>query len=184
MATGPKSFEQIEEYLETACSHPTGMHWVDNFLLPTLLVHQFERAERDGDIDLKLVVLKRMVKFFFLAGHEQYARYLSQYLLDVRAKSAWHKVDIFVRHSYGFWNSVSADQFGEQTAIRIGKCGFMGLTLSHDLVANGSTTFLLQCMHQTLWSPCILITHKARTHKVNTKKSQSTGESKMLMIVN
>ena len=47
LSTGPKTFEQIEQYLDAARLHPTGKHWVDNFLLPTLLVHQFERAERE-----------------------------------------------------------------------------------------------------------------------------------------
>ena len=28
------------EYLAIARLHPTGRHWVDNFLLPTLLIHQ------------------------------------------------------------------------------------------------------------------------------------------------
>ena len=50
LSTGPKTFEQIERYLDTACLHPTGHHWVNNFLLPTLLVHQFECAEREGNI--------------------------------------------------------------------------------------------------------------------------------------
>ena len=40
-----KTFEQIEHYLDVARLHPTGRHWVDNFLLPTLLVHQFEREK-------------------------------------------------------------------------------------------------------------------------------------------
>ena len=43
LSTGLKTFEQIEQYLDTACLHPTGRHWVNNFLLPTLIVHQFER---------------------------------------------------------------------------------------------------------------------------------------------
>ena len=58
LSTGSKPFEQIEHYLDVARLHPTGWHWVDNFLLPTLLVHQFERAEREGDIHLKQLTLK------------------------------------------------------------------------------------------------------------------------------
>ena len=58
LSTGSKIFEQIEHYLDVARLHPTGRHWVDNFLLPTLLVHQFERAEREGDIHLKQLTLK------------------------------------------------------------------------------------------------------------------------------
>ena len=68
-----KKFEQIEHYLDVARLHPIGRHWVDNFLLPTLLVHQFKRAEREGDIHLKQLTLKHMMKYFFLAGHFHYA---------------------------------------------------------------------------------------------------------------
>ena len=39
------------------------------------------------------------------------------------------------RHKAGSWNAVSADQFGEQTAIKIGKGGLKGITLSSTQVA-------------------------------------------------
>ena len=42
---GPKSFEPLDDYLDTAWAHPTGPHWLYNFLLPTYLIHQFEHAE-------------------------------------------------------------------------------------------------------------------------------------------
>jgi hypothetical protein len=85
LSSGLKTFEQIEQYLDTACLHPTGQHWVNNFLLPTLLIHQFERAEREGNIYLKQLTMEHMMKYFFLAVHVQHARYLTQYLLDMRA---------------------------------------------------------------------------------------------------
>ena len=50
LSTEAKTFDQINQYLDTARLHPTGQHWVDNFIVPTLLVHQFELAEREGDI--------------------------------------------------------------------------------------------------------------------------------------
>ena len=34
------------------------------------------------------------------------------------------------RHNAGRWNSVSSDQFGEHTAIKIGKGGLKGISLS------------------------------------------------------
>ena len=139
LSTGPKTFEQIEEYLDTARCHPTGRYWVDNFIIPTLLIHQFEHAEREGDIFLKQVTMERMMKYFFLAGHVQYARYLTQYLLEMRAHHP--KVDIVCRHHDGYWNAVSADQFGEQTAIRIGKGALKGMTLSAELVCEWIDAF-------------------------------------------
>ena len=67
-----------------------------------------------------------MLKYFFLAGHVQYARYLSQYQLEMNALPHEARSDLlsgaFVcRHHEGYWNAVSGDQFGEQTAIKIGK---------------------------------------------------------------
>ena len=121
--------------MDTARLHPTGRHWVDNFLLPTLLVHQFERAEREGDIYLKQQTLERTMKYFFLAGHVQYARYLTQYLLEMRALPVKTKVDLVCRHHDGYWHAVSADQFGEQTAIKIGKGSLKGMTLAAKLVS-------------------------------------------------
>ena len=84
LSSGPQTFEEIDEYLAVARLHPTGRHWVDNFLLTTLLIHQFERAEREDDYYLKQLTMERMLKYFFLAGHVQYARYLTQYLLEMR----------------------------------------------------------------------------------------------------
>src|SRR6478609_6874294 len=119
---------------------------LDNFLLPTLLVHQFERAEREGDFYLKQLTMERMMKYFFLAGHVQYARYLTQYLLEMRALPSEKKADLvsgaFVcRHNEGYWNAVSGDQFGEQTAIKIGKGALKGMTLSAELVSEWIDAF-------------------------------------------
>ena len=141
LSTGPKTFEQIEQYLDAARADPNGRHWVDNFLVPTLLVHQFERAEREGDIHLKQLTMERMMPYFFVSGHVQYARYLTQYLLEMRALDAKSKEDLVCRHHDGYWNAVSADQFGEQTAIKIGKGALKGMTLSSELVSEWIDAF-------------------------------------------
>ena len=46
LSSGPKTLQGIDEYLAVARLHPKGRHWVDHFLLPTLLIHRFERTER------------------------------------------------------------------------------------------------------------------------------------------
>ena len=48
LETDFKSWKQICEYLEKARLHPTGRHWVDNLITPTLLAHQLLRSEREG----------------------------------------------------------------------------------------------------------------------------------------
>ena len=59
---GPKSFEPIDEYLDTAWAHPTGPHWVYNFLLTTLIIHQFEQIEREGNHYFKHVMMECTIK--------------------------------------------------------------------------------------------------------------------------
>ena len=49
LTTGPKTFQELSDYLEICRQHPTGRHWVDNLIKPTLLVHQLLRSEREGD---------------------------------------------------------------------------------------------------------------------------------------
>ena len=81
------------------------------------------------------------MKYFFVAGHIHYARYLTYYLLEMNALPQQAKVDIVCRHHAGYWNAVSADQFGEQTAIRICKGGLKGITLSADPVGEWIDAF-------------------------------------------
>ena len=62
-----------------------------------------------------------MIKYFFIAGHVQYARYLTHYVLEMHALPSEVKADLvsgaFVcRHREGYWNAVSVDQFGEGIA--------------------------------------------------------------------
>ena len=137
--TGAKTFEELSQYLEDNRSHPTGRLWVDNLIVPTLIVHQFLRSEREGDWYLQQLCLQRMLPYFFAARHIHYARYITWHLLEMRCLSAAAKADLvsgaFVcRHRQGSWNAVSRDQFGEQTAIKIGKGGLKGITLDPEMV--------------------------------------------------
>ena len=51
------------------------------------------------------------------------------------------KVDLVCRHHAGYWNAVSADQFGEQTAIKMGRGALRGMTLSPELVSEWIDAF-------------------------------------------
>ncbi len=88
-----------------------------------------------------------MLPYFFVAGHHHYARYLTQHLLEMQfllppeAKAELMSCAFVCRHQSGSWNSVSSDQFGEQTAIRIGKGGLKGMTLSPEMVAEWIDSF-------------------------------------------
>ena len=119
---------------------------------PTLLVHQLVRFEREGDWLIQQLCIKRLLPYFFVAGHQHYARYLSWHcveialLLPAEAKDDLLSGAFFCRQKAGSWNAVSADQFGEQTAIKIGKGGLQCITLSLGQVAT-SGSILIQYMH-------------------------------------
>ena len=114
---------------------------------PTLLIHQLLRSEREGDWLFHQLCIRRLLPYFFIAGHHNYARYLSWHCLEMAILlSAMAKDDLlsgaFVcRHKAGSWNAVSADQFGEQAAIKIGKGGLKGITLSPEQVAEWIESF-------------------------------------------
>ena len=124
---GPKTFEDISQYLDAAREYPIGRLLVDCLIRPTLIAHQFERAERDCNYLLQQHCYQQMLPYFFAAGHWQYARYITRHVIEMQYKLPDDaKMDLLAgarvcRHRPGTWNSVSADQFGEQTYIKKGK---------------------------------------------------------------
>ena len=121
---GTTDVANIEEELEMARNTPTGLLWVDCFVIPTFLAHLFVRAEREGDWLLHMYCLRRMLPYFFASSHWNYARYIHWYIQDNDAnlppaiKEQYLTDGHTCRHATGVWNAVSEDQFGEQTYIR------------------------------------------------------------------
>ena len=99
------------------------------------------RSEREGDWLFQQLCIRRLLPYFCIAGHHNYARYFSWHclemaiLLPAMAKDDLLSGAFVCRHKGGSWNAVSADQFGEQTAIKIGKGGLKGIPLSPEQVA-------------------------------------------------
>ena len=120
-----------------------GRLWVDCLIQPVLIPHLFVHAERQADWLLHLYCLRRMLPYFFVANHNNYAKYITWHLLEVSAGLPEDAQNIFLtgehvcRHKNGTWNAVFSDQFGKQTYIRYGKAkgGLVGLTLSSEQVA-------------------------------------------------
>ena len=77
LLSGHKTFDELCLYLENCRAHPTGKHWVDNFIVPTMLLHHLIRAEREGDFDFQQLALSRLLPYLFVSGHFNYARYLT-----------------------------------------------------------------------------------------------------------
>ena len=90
-------------------------------------------------------------------------------LLPANAKVELLSGAFVCRHKAGSWNSVSADQFGEQTAIKIGKGGLKGITLSPTQVAEWIDSFPISAyVADTLdhcYSPDLLSSSSETPHK-------------------
>ena len=100
------------------------------------------QAEREGDWLLHMYALKRMVPYFFSAGHWHYARYIVWNLQDMALSLLSELQDALLRehvcrHRKGVWNTVFLDQFGEQCYIQYGnaKGGLVRKSLSDEQVA-------------------------------------------------
>ena len=151
-SNGAKTYEELSAYLESVREHPTGKLWVDCLVKPTLLSLMFLRAERNGDFLLEQHCLKEMLPYYFAAGHQNYARYLSWYVRQMENLPQCAKEDLLAgahvcRHSDG-GTAVPADQFGEQTYIKRGKgSGCMkGISTSPEQVAVWVNSFSV-CAH-------------------------------------
>ena len=123
----PRTFDEISDYLEEARKHPTGSHWGDNFIKPTLLVHQFVRAEREGNWLFQQLCLERMIPYFFGAEYFHYARYISWHLLEMRhLLPETAKVDLLAgahvcRHSEGVGTRYQATSLVNRPPSRQGR---------------------------------------------------------------
>ena len=89
LSTGQNTFDDFEQYIETDRIHPTAPHSFGNFLLPTLRIHQCKDTERKGEVQLKQLTIEQMMKHFFLAGHVQYVRYITQHLIELCAHAEY-----------------------------------------------------------------------------------------------
>ena len=117
ISNGGKTFLEISDYIDDARHHSTGRHWVDNFIKPMLLAHQFLCAEREGDWLFQQLWLERMLHYFFIAEHIHYARYLTLHLTEMRNIPEDVKKYLIAGahvcgHKEGSWNAVSSDHFG------------------------------------------------------------------------
>ena len=190
LQTGFKTWDEICNHLEKARLHPTGRHWVDNLIMPTLITHQLLRAEREGDWLLQQLCIKRLLPYFFAAGHPNYARYLSWHTLEMSmllpadAKEDLLSGAFVCRHKTGSWNSVSADQFGEQTAIKIGKGGLKGISLSPHQVAEWLDSFPLSAYISDMLDFCYLTdlpaTPTETPHKEGVSRRKLDEDDRMI----
>ena len=84
------------------------------------------RAEREGEFLLHLYACKKMMPYFFAAGHVNYARYGLRYLRSMERLSG-NVLQQFMagkhvmRHQAGLFNGVWSDMAIETTYMKYGK---------------------------------------------------------------
>lgn len=105
----------LQNFLEKSRSTKLGRLWIDNLIIPVYIAHLFVRGERGGNsvVVVRIYYLKRMLPYFFSAGHWNYARYIiwhiQEYLNDFDDKA----VEFFFnnhhvcRHKAGCWNGIN-----------------------------------------------------------------------------
>ena len=76
LSGGPRSSEEIDDFLHTKKQFPTGKLWVECLIMPTFIAHRFLRSEREGDVLLREKCLRGQsnenINFTFLAVSDSF----------------------------------------------------------------------------------------------------------------
>ena len=122
-----KSFQDLAHFLD-ACSSKSMLsrHWVDNLIRLVMLIMMYVRAERECDFSLHLHVCYKMMPYFFVAGHVNYARLNPSYLRTMHklpgiVLEQLYKNEHVERHQDGHWNKIWTDMIIESTYMRHGE---------------------------------------------------------------
>ena len=132
------SFEDMISFIDTRAKESrTARLWVDSLIKPVILMMQFVRAEREGDWPLHLSAATAMLPYFGAAGHWNYFRYGTVYIMKMEKMlmdllKHFMKGDHVMRHQPGLWNAIWSDMMIETTAMRYGhgSGGVIGITLN------------------------------------------------------
>ena len=135
--------EEVDSYIdmihildEIGHQSRTAKVWIDCFIKAVFIMMVYVRAERVADWPLHLKAVKLMLPYFFAAGHVNYARYGTYYLMSKERlpqaiQKRFMKGEHVMRHISGYWNAIWSDMFIEFTFMRYGhgKKGIIGVTL-------------------------------------------------------
>ena len=111
---------------------------VEILVKPVLLMMTYVMAEFEDDWLLHLATFKKMLPYYFAAGHVNYVQYGLYYLLSTEKlppppsrRNTFSKGATLTRHIQGIWNGLWSDQFIESTFMRYGHSdgGIIGITL-------------------------------------------------------
>ena len=75
--------KRIQDIIEDMYETLNAKLWMECFVIPIFIAHLYIRAERTSDWLLHLYCLRRMVCYFWAAGHFHYARYITWHIQDM-----------------------------------------------------------------------------------------------------
>ena len=79
-----ESHEDLVSILEKeATKSRTAKEWVENLIIPVLIMMIYVRVEREAEWSLHLWAMQQMIPYFFAAWHVNYARYGLYYLRSI-----------------------------------------------------------------------------------------------------
>ena len=71
-----ESHEDLVSILEKeATKSRTANIWIENLIIPVVIMMIYVRAEREAEWSLHLWAMQQMIPYFFVAGHVNCARY-------------------------------------------------------------------------------------------------------------
>ena len=122
-----ESYEEMKERLLELCEKSKlAEHWIQNLVLPVLLMMVFVRAEREGNFLLHIYACHEMMPYFYAAGHWNYVRDGLVYLKTME-KLPNNVLERFLAGEHvihlqkGYWNGIWSDMAIECTYMKVGK---------------------------------------------------------------
>jgi hypothetical protein len=85
--------------------------WLDCLIKPVFIMMLFVRSERKAEWALHLYAVASMIRYFFAAGHVNYARYGLYYLRSMEkisheVQARFRNGEHVMRHKPGLWNAI------------------------------------------------------------------------------
>ena len=117
-------------------------HWIQNLIYPVFIMMMHIRGEREGEFGLHLYACKKMIPYFFAAGHWNHARASIVYMRTME-KLPEYLVKKFmngehmVRIQNGLFNGIWSGMAIESSYMKVGKgpAGVIGVTTNHRSVS-------------------------------------------------
>lgn len=132
---------------ECSSNNETFKYWCDYCSMVEILLNCI-RAEREGDWELHLRVVEKMIPYFLIFNHINYVRGCILYLADMKTlpeelKTPFKQGYFTVKRSLGKFNSVATDHALEQSLIRSSKVqgGLIGITKNENAMLKWSTLY-------------------------------------------